>query len=297
MNSQSSSNEATLPLVVVVGPTASGKTALGIRLAHRLNGEIICADSRTIYRGMDIGTAKPNKKERLGITHYGLDLVDPGDRFTVADFKKYADQKIQEIRAKGKIPLLIGGTGLYINAVLYNYSFSSVDEATRLKRRSYYDRWSLNELTEYCTFNNIQLPNNYQNKRHVINTIVTNGDPSRSDNYLLKNSYIVGIATYREELHNQMLVRAAKMIQDGCIAEAIQLAERYGWNSEAMTANAYRLIHQYVSGTITKYELQQKIVSADSQLAKRQITWFKRDKNIYWGTLAEVENYIYQMTT
>src|SRR4051812_9831711 len=112
-----------LPLIVIVGPTASGKTALAIEIAKLFNGEIICADSRTIYRGMDAGTAKPTTRERSIVPHWGLDLVEPGDSFSVADFKSYALNKITEIRARNHIPLLVGGSGLYVDAVLFDYQF------------------------------------------------------------------------------------------------------------------------------------------------------------------------------
>ena len=105
----------TPPLVVIAGPTASGKTGLAISVAERFNGEIICADSRTIYRGMDVGTAKPTADDRARVPHWGVDLVDPGDRFTAADFKEYPNAKIADIRNRQKIPFLVGGTGLYID--------------------------------------------------------------------------------------------------------------------------------------------------------------------------------------
>ena len=108
-----------LPLVVIVGPTASGKTALAIELAEQHNGEIICADSRTVYKYMDVGTAKPNQVEQARVPHWGIDLIEPGDYFSAADFKNYAVQKIEEIRGRGHIPFLTGGTGLYIDAVLF----------------------------------------------------------------------------------------------------------------------------------------------------------------------------------
>ena len=119
-------NLDTTPLVVIAGPTASGKTALAIRLAERYDGEIICADSRTIYKGMDIGTAKPSAEEQARVPHWGLDIVEPGERFTVADFKAYAERKIQEIRERDRIPFLVGGTGLYIDAVIFDFQFKSL---------------------------------------------------------------------------------------------------------------------------------------------------------------------------
>ena len=108
-----------LPLVVIAGPTASGKTELAIRIAKKFNGEVISADSRAIYRGLDIGTAKPTSEEQQGIPHWGIDIVDPGERFTAANFKVYAQRKISEIRSRGHLPIIAGGTGLYIDSVLY----------------------------------------------------------------------------------------------------------------------------------------------------------------------------------
>ena len=112
------------PSVVILGPTGSGKTGVSIKIAKAIDGEIISADSRAIYQGMDIGTAKPTKKEQAGIPHHGLDLVKPGDRFTVADWKAYTEAKIKDIKARGKVPIIVGGTGLYIDALIYNYQFS-----------------------------------------------------------------------------------------------------------------------------------------------------------------------------
>ena len=112
-------------LISIVGPTASGKTALAIRVAEELSGEIICADSRTVYKGLDIATAKPSRDERNRVPHHALDVVTPDEPFTVADFKQLADKAIKDIQDRGKIPILVGGSGLYIDAVLFNYSFYS----------------------------------------------------------------------------------------------------------------------------------------------------------------------------
>ena len=111
------------PVIVILGPTGSGKTGVSIDIARAINGEIISADSQAIYQGMDIGTAKPTKEEQQGIPHWGIDLVEPGERFTVADWKEYAEQKIKEIRARGHVPIITGGTGLYIDALIYDYQF------------------------------------------------------------------------------------------------------------------------------------------------------------------------------
>ena len=138
--------ERELPLIVIAGPTASGKTALAVRLAERFGGEIICADSRTIYRGMDIGTAKPTRDERASVPHWGLDLVEPGERFTVATFKAYAEQKIAEIRERGNIPFLVGGTGLYIDAIVFDFAFAG--EANEVLREQL-EQMNVQELQKY----------------------------------------------------------------------------------------------------------------------------------------------------
>ena len=134
------------PLIVIVGPTASGKTALAVELAEQMVGEIICADSRTVYKGMDIGTAKPTAMERLRVPHWGLDLVDPSEKFTVSDFKKYANEKIAGIRSRKKIPFLVGGSGLYVNSVIFDYQFGLKSDES--KRKSF-EQLSLEQLHEY----------------------------------------------------------------------------------------------------------------------------------------------------
>ena len=139
--------KAKLPLVVITGPTASGKTSLAIRLAKQYNGEIVCADSRTIYRDMDVGTAKPTRAEQEAVPHWGLDLVRPGEMFSVAQFKEYALQKISEIRSRGRLPFLVGGTGLYIDAVLFDFQFggppSPIFRSELEKKTSVLDRKSV----------------------------------------------------------------------------------------------------------------------------------------------------------
>ena len=116
------------PVVVILGPTGSGKTGVSIKIAKAINGEVISADSRAIYKGMDIGTAKPSVEEQDGVPHFGIDLVEPGERFTVADWKAYTEEKIEEIRARGHVPMVVGGTGLYIDALVYDYQFKSGSE-------------------------------------------------------------------------------------------------------------------------------------------------------------------------
>ncbi|OYW84146.1 tRNA dimethylallyltransferase, partial [Candidatus Saccharibacteria bacterium 32-49-10] len=151
-----------LPLIIIVGPTASGKTALAIELAEEFHGEIICADSRTIYKNMNIGTAKPTQAEQDRVSHWAIDIVPPGERFTAADFKEYALEKIDEIRRHGHVPFLVGGTGLYIDAVIFDYKFGA---DANMSLRQQLNEKSVSELQSYCREHNIPLPENHLNKR------------------------------------------------------------------------------------------------------------------------------------
>ena len=279
------------PLIVIVVPTASGKTALAIKLALRYEGEIICADSRTIYKGMDIGTAKPSIKERLTVPHWGLDLVEPGERFTAADFQQYATEKIADIRTRGKVPFLVGGTGLYVDGLIFDYQFGDEgDEA----RRNRFMEMSLEELYKYCDRNNIILPENSSNKRYIVRAIEQKGLNNRRRSEPISNSIIVGIATEKATLRTRIESRSEQLFEDGVVEEAKELGKKYGWDSEAMTGNIYPLARQYVEGALSLSEVKRLFVTRDWQLAKRQLTWLRRNPFICWLDLEEAYNYLSQ---
>lgn len=280
---------ATKPLVVIVGPTASGKTSLAIELAEEFGGEIICADSRTVYKDMDIGTAKPTAEERSRVPHWGLDLVEPGERYTVADFKQYAEQKIEEIRQRGNIPFLVGGTGLYVDAVVFDYQFGTdADMARRMQLES----WSIDELHNYCNQHNISLPENRLNKRYVIRAIEQKSINTKRRNAPISSSIIVGIATDRDILRTRIAARAEQIFENGVVDEAIKLGKKYGWANEAMTGNIYPLIRSYLEGERTKGEIKERFTTLDWQLAKRQLTWLRRNLFIKWLPLTEAKSYL-----
>lgn len=280
------------PLIVITGPTASGKTGLAIELARQFNGEIICADSRTIYKGMDIGTAKPTPEEQAIVPHFGLDLVEPGEYFSVSDFKVYADQKISEIRDRGHVPFLVGGTGLYIDAVLFDYQLGPpVDNSIRQKL----EKLTLDELYKYCSDNNVILPENEKNKRYVIRAIEQNGVNTGRNHTPIENSIVVGIATEKEILHQRIADRTEQLFDNGVVDEAIILGKKYGWESEAMTANVYRLVHLYQENKMTLDEVKEKFTTLDRQLAKRQLTWLRRNPHLKWLRLDEARRYLTQI--
>lgn len=240
--------------IVILGPTASGKTGVAVQIAREIaerhyggyrGAEIVSADSRAIYKGMDYGTAKPSLEEQQGIPHWGIDLVEPGERFTVADWKDYAEQKVAEIRARGNLPIIVGGTGLYIDALVYNYKFSEQAKCTQIDRKN------------ICS------------------------------NYL-----IIGVKWDTAALRERIFERVDKMFNQKLYDETKKLVSLYNWNTQAMKSNIYRFVWGYLRG---EYDLERaKYLSGidDWHLAKRQLTWFKRNKNINWLPLAEVKNFV-----
>ena len=277
-----------LPLIVIVGPTASGKSATAMRLAKEFGGEIICADSRTIYRGMDIGTAKPSDQDRAEVPHWGLDLVEPGQQFTAADFKYYAQQKVKEIRSRARLPMLVGGTGLYVDGLIFDYEFSEPQPELREKL----EKLSLDQLINYCVNNNITLPENLQNRRYVIRAIERNNVSGKRLSAPIPNTIVVGINTERDVLKQRISDRAEQLFDQGMVEEAKKLGKKYGWDSEAMTGNIYRLTKQFLDGEFDESELKQRFITSDWQLAKRQLTWLKRNPFIVWKDIDDAYEYI-----
>ena len=242
-----------MKILIILGPTGSGKTGVSIELAKALNGEIISADSRAVYKGMDIGTAKPTREEMQGIPHYGLDLVDPGDRFTVADWKQYAEAKIKDIKARGKVPIIVGGTGLYIDALIYDYHFKGPTG-------------------------------------HKIGDIE---QKTCSDRTEIKGDFLlIGIDWPTEELRARLRQRIDQMFSPALYDEVTKLVQTYGWGSGAMKSDIYEYAWKYLRGELTLDEAKEQCFYEDWHLAKRQLTWFKRNKNIIWLPLEKVFPYV-----
>ncbi len=281
--------ETTPQLIAIVGPTASGKTSLAISIAKKYDGEIICADSRTIYKDMDIGTAKPTAEEQALVKHWGLDLVDPGESYSAADFQTYANNAINDIRSRGKLPLLVGGTGLYTDAVLYDYTFAPAADSTK---RQLLEQMTIEQLTEYCTQNNVSLPENVLNKRHLVRAIERKSVSTINKTGIKPHNYIVGLATVSDILRTRIIQRTEHMFDSDVENEATMLGKKYGWDSEAMTGNIYRLIKQHLEGTKSFDEIKDISTTLDYRLAKRQMTWFRRNPDIMWTTLTGASEYI-----
>lgn len=267
------------PLLVIVGETASGKSALAMELAQRLNGEIICADSWTVYRGFDVGSAKPSPEEQRRVRHHLLDVADPRDGFSAVLFKRLANQAITDINARGRLPIMVGGTGLYVDSVIYDYSFLPASdpalrtELNKLSLQQLHERASQLELTTAGI--------DARNKRRVVRLIENNGQlPTKRE--LRANTLTLGIQTVRDDLRQRIEHRVDAMLAAGLESEVKELVERYGWEVEAMKGIGYREWQPYFSDQQSLAVTRQRIVKATLDLAKRQRTWFNRNSSIQW---------------
>src|SRR5688572_3284275 len=214
------------PLIAIIGQTASGKSAMALELVRRFNGEIICADSRTIYKGMDIGTAKPTRQEQKIVPHHLLDVTLPDNPLTVAQYKKLADDVINEVASRNKIPFLVGGTGLYVDSVIYNFSFKGEpDRARRLELEGL----SVEELQKMHEAEGIPLPNNPKNPRHLIRQLETRGEEAQAKPR--PNTLVIGIMLEKEELKARIEARVDTMFTLGLEEEVRDLVTAYGWRA------------------------------------------------------------------
>ncbi|TAH33631.1 tRNA (adenosine(37)-N6)-dimethylallyltransferase MiaA [Candidatus Saccharibacteria bacterium] len=275
-------------LIVITGPTGSGKTGLAIELAEKYGGEIICADSRTVYTGMDIGTAKPTEEEQARVPHHLLDVVEPDERFTVHDFQTLARQAIVEIRTKGKIPFLVGGTGLYIDSVVLDYEFG-YDDA---EKRQALSEKSVEELQTMIKNQHLTMPYNAQNKRHLVQVLAMSTHAPTAKQSPSLATHVVAITTEKAILDQRIVHRARDMFAAGVLDEARQLGQRYGWESEAMTGNIYPILRGVLDGDISQEQAIGLVTIRDRRLVKRQITWLKRHSFVQWKTLGDARLYL-----
>lgn len=253
------------PVIVIAGPTGSGKTGVAIEIAKELSpvlglskgeigGEIISADSRAIYKYMDIGTAKPDAFEQAAAPHFGIDLVEPGERFTVADWKEYAEARIAEIRERGHVPIVAGGTGLYIDALVFNYPF----------------RGKTGE----------KAPENATSEQKMC-----------SDRKKMVSGYkVFGIMWDMEELRERLSLRLNKLFVQKLYDETEFLVSKYGWGSQAMKSDIYEYAWGYMQGEYSLDRAKELCLYRDYHLAKRQMTWFKRNQEITWLPLDKIKS-------
>ncbi|MFZ1458531.1 MAG: tRNA (adenosine(37)-N6)-dimethylallyltransferase MiaA [Candidatus Saccharimonadales bacterium] len=277
------------PVIVITGPTASGKSALALELAERYQGEIICADSRTVYRGMDIGTAKPSREDQARVPHHLLDVVDPDERFTAADFQVRSRRAIDEIRSRGHLPFVVGGTGLYIDGLVRGYKFGPPADDTL---RQQVEDFDVEQLQTMLKKQHISLPHNHDNKRHLIRALEQQGVNRNRDENSCDNYIVVAIATDKQELERRIRERAEEMFAGGIVAEATRLARMYGWDHEALTGNIYPIIRRVVEGDLSIDAAKELFIIKDRQLVKKQLTWLRRRDYVQWLSLTDAKDYL-----
>lgn len=280
-------------VIVIIGPTASGKTSLSIELAKQIKGEIISCDSMQIYKDMDIGSAKPTKKERQGIKHYLIDEVLPTERFSVAEYKKRAEKAIEEILAKGKMPIVVGGTGLYVNSLIDGIEYDSMplDETYREKLMKMAEKEEglkkLYEQAKKIDEEAIQKISLNDKKRivRILEIYHTTGKNKTEQEKLsrqkeVKYDYKIFVLNIeRPILYERINKRVDIMLEQGLIEEVKTLIQKYPTFPTAMQAIGYKEMVAYLKNQITKEEAIEKIKQESRRYAKRQITWFKRIPN------------------
>ncbi|MGN0385751.1 MAG: tRNA (adenosine(37)-N6)-dimethylallyltransferase MiaA [Lachnospiraceae bacterium] len=284
------------PLIVLTGPTAVGKTKLSITLAKEIGGEILSADSMQVYRYMDIGSAKITPKEMEGVKHYLIDVLNPWDEFNVVVFQKMCKEAMEEIWQNGHIPILTGGTGFYIQAVLYDIDFTENDEddsyrkkleETALEKGNLYLHDMLKEVDAKAA-DEIH-PNNVKRVIRALEFAGKTGDRISEHNAVMRKkespynfSYFV-LNDVREKLYDRINQRVDEMMENGLVREVKKLHEM-GCNKEmvSMQGLGYKEILEYLDGETTLEEAVYKIKRDTRHFAKRQLTWFRREKEVTW---------------
>lgn len=293
-------------IIVICGPTASGKTALSIELAKRINGEIVSADSMQIYKDMNIGTAKPTIEEMQGIKHYLIDSVLPTIRYSVANYKKDATNYINEILNKGKVPIIVGGTGLYVDALVnaIEYDDSEIDLKYRDELEKRAEKNGLQELyNEALKIDPVAMEkiSNNDKKRifrvlEIYNATGKTKTEQEIESRKKENPYdykVFAIDMDRETLYNRINVRVDKMIEQGLVEEVQALINKYDELPTAMQGLGYKEVVAYLNNEISYEEMIETIKKETRHYAKRQLTWFRRNKEIIWiNGLDNMENNI-----
>ncbi len=282
-------------VIVICGPTASGKTALSIELAKKINGEIVSADSMQLYQYMDIGTAKPSKTEMDGINHYLIDCISPELRYSVANYKKQAIEAIEAILKKGKIPIVVGGTGLYIDSLIYGIEYDDyeVDLKYREELEKIYEEKGLEFLYQKAEFiDPIAIKKISKNDKKRIFRILeiynstgktkTQQEIESRKNDIPYDYKVFAINIDREKLYQRINSRVDIMIKNGLIEEVKNLIEKYTFIPTALQGLGYKEVVDYINNKYSKEEMIEKIKMETRRYAKRQITWFKKNKQTIW---------------
>lgn len=278
-----------IPLLAVIGPTASGKTTLGIALARAYHGEIISADSRQVYREMNIGTAKPTLEERAGIPHHLLDCINPDQIFTLADFQKLANEQIQKIHQAGHLPILVGGTGLYVSAITQGYQLPAA--APDLNLRQKYEQLARERGNEavHQVLQRLdpQAARDIHpgNLRYVIRAIeiamATDAPKQAQKSQSPYHTLYLQIDWPRTELYGRIEQRIEQQLSAGLVEETTALLQKYGRDLPALTSLGYGEIGDFLQGEISLTEATNLFKQKTRNYAKRQLTWFRKFPQVY----------------
>lgn len=282
-------------VIMICGPTASGKTTLSIALAKKIEGEIVSADSMQIYQDMNIGTAKPTEEEKQGIPHYVMDYVSPEMRYSVAEYKKEAKKAIHTILAKGKMPIVVGGTGLYLDSLLYEIDYPEIelDEAYRQKLDQLAQEKGLTYLYEKAK----QIdplatakisPNDRKRIQRILEIYHATGKTKTEQEIASRQKevefdyHVYALSWDRAILYERINQRVDLMIEQGLIEEVQNIQKKYTCFPTAMQGLGYKEVVDYLEGKLTKEEMIEKIKQETRRYSKRQLTWFSKNKQTIW---------------
>ncbi len=291
-------------IIVICGPTASGKTKLSIELAKEIDGEVICCDSMQIYKDMNIGTAKVTEEEMQGIKHHLVNFVSPEQRYSVANYKKDATNAIQEVLARNKTPIIVGGTGLYVDSLIYNIDYAEIetDLKYRNKLEKIADEEGLEKLYEMAKRidEKAVLAISPNDKKRIIRILEiyhstgktkTEQEIESRKNEVPYNYLVFAINMDKEKLHERINKRVDLMIEAGLIKEVEGLLKKYKQFPTAMQGLGYKEVIEYINGNISKQDMIEKIKNDTRKYAKRQLTWFRKNKQTIWiNGLDEIQN-------
>lgn len=283
-------------VIVIAGPTASGKTALSIELAKKINGEIVSSDSMQIYQDMNIGTAKVTPEEMQGIQHYLIDFVAPNERYSVSDFKKDSEKAIEEILEKRKVPIVVGGTGLYIDSLIYGIEYPEMefDETYRntLMEQAQTEEGLRKLYLQASKIDEEAIQNISSNdKKRIIRILevfkATGKNKTEQEKLSRKNGVkynfkVFAIDMEREKLYERINKRVDIMLEQGLVQEVKNLREKYNCFPTAMQGLGYKEVVDYLEGKYSYEEMVDKIKQETRHYAKRQLTWFRKNKETIW---------------
>lgn len=282
-------------VIVICGPTASGKTALSIELAKKINGEIVSCDSMQIYKEMNIGTAKPTIDERQGIKHYMIDIISPNERYSVADYKRDAKKYIRKIIKDKKTPIVVGGTGLYVDSLIYEIEYPNIEfdgeyrkqlekivEKEGLKKMYQEAKKIDPEAIEKISSNDAKRIMRILEIYHATGKNKTEQEIQSRKNEVEFNYKVYAILWERQKLYDRINARVDIMLEDGLIEEVKEIYSKYKKFPTAMQGLGYKEVVTYLDGNCTKEEMIEKIKMETRRYAKRQMTWFRKNKQTIW---------------